>query len=38
MKHLHQDAKNYIAANRDFLDNIAQELVNQDKKYKTLLF
>jgi len=38
MKHLHQDAINYVNANKGFLRQIAQELINQDARYKTILF
>ena len=38
MKHLHQDACNYIATNKDFLNNIAEQLVKEDIKHNTLLF
>jgi uncharacterized protein len=38
MKNLLQDAKNYIAANHEFLDNIATRLFNEDEIYSTMLF
>lgn len=38
MKNLHQDATNYVTANKTMLKEIAAELVKQDTKYKRLLF
>jgi len=38
MKHLHQDALNYITANKIMLNNLAEELVKQDNRYATILF
>lgn len=37
MKHLHQDAKNYVAENEEFLNDIAQQLVKESTKFKTIL-
>ena len=38
MKNLHQDALNYIADNRTFLDNLADRLIKEDLKYSAVLF
>lgn len=38
MKHLHQDAMNYVSTNKEFLNKIAEDLIKEDKKYKTILF
>lgn len=38
MKHLHQDALNYISDNRGFLDNLANRLIKEDLKYTAVLF
>jgi hypothetical protein len=38
MLHLHQDAVNYVQANKHLLDDIALTLFNQDEKYSTMLF
>lgn len=34
MKRLKQDALNYIISNKDYLDNLAKELINNGTKYK----
>ena len=38
MKDLKQDALNYINENKEYLDDIAKQLIDQDMVYKTLLF
>ncbi len=38
MRHLLQDATNFVMANKELLDDIATQLFNQDEKYSTMLF
>jgi hypothetical protein len=36
MRHLHQDALNYISDNRKFLDTLVDRLIKEDSKYNIL--
>lgn len=38
MRHLHQDALNYISDNKEFLDNLAERLIKEDLRYASFLF
>lgn len=38
MRNLHQDALNYISANRKFFDDLVERLIKEDLKYSSFLF